>query len=94
MVAIYFDKDFNVCISVFANEPKLPRKHRGVCGARTRQNTPCQAPPVWNKKKDCAVNGRCRLHGGLSTGPKTRAGREAIKNSNQQRAKNIKTNLY
>jgi hypothetical protein len=25
---------------------------------------------VWNKAKDEARNGRCKLHGGLSTGPK------------------------
>jgi hypothetical protein len=37
------------------------------CGARTRKGTPCQRParlPV----------GRCRLHGGRSTGPRTAEG--------------------
>ena len=34
---------------------KAPR-----CGAKTRKSTPCQAPAM--------ANGRCRLHGGLSTG--------------------------
>src|SRR4051794_22495215 len=31
------------------------------CGARTRAGTPCRSPAMGN--------GRCRLHGGLSTGP-------------------------
>ena len=37
------------------------------CGAKTRKGTPCQRParlPV----------GRCRLHGGVSTGPQTKDG--------------------
>jgi len=37
------------------------------CGARTRNGTPCRCPAVRSKK-------RCRLHGGLSTGPTTAAG--------------------
>ncbi len=36
------------------------------CGAKTRRGTGCQCPAM--------ANGRCRLHGGLSTGPKTAAG--------------------
>jgi hypothetical protein len=36
------------------------------CGAKTRGGTPCQGPAM--------KNGRCRLHGGLSTGPKTPEG--------------------
>jgi hypothetical protein len=36
------------------------------CGAHTRRGGPCQAPAM--------RNGRCRLHGGLSTGPRTAAG--------------------
>jgi hypothetical protein len=31
------------------------------CGARTRTGTPCRAPAM--------RNGRCRMHGGMSTGP-------------------------
>jgi len=38
------------------------------CEARTRQGTPCQAPAGWN--------GRCRNHGGLTTGPKTPEGKK------------------
>ena len=44
---------------------KAPR-----CGAKNRRGTPCQCP---------MANGRCRLHGGLSTGPKTAEGIERIR---------------
>jgi len=43
------------------------------CGAKTRKGTPCQAPAM--------KNGRCRLHGGKSTGPKTPEGIERIRQS-------------
>lgn len=53
-----------------ANSPgdfsKAPR-----CGARNRRGTKCQCPAM--------ANGRCRLHGGLSTGPKTPEGIERIR---------------
>lgn len=39
------------------------------CGAKTRRGTAC-------KRRDLGVGGRCRLHGGLSTGPRTRAGKK------------------
>ncbi|MEI8180491.1 HGGxSTG domain-containing protein [Aestuariivirga sp.] len=42
-----------------------------VCGARTRRGTACQCKQLFRK-------GRCRFHGGLSTGPRTAEGREAI----------------
>ncbi len=38
------------------------------CGARTRRGTSCQGPGM--------ANGRCWLHGGLSTGPRTVEGLE------------------
>jgi hypothetical protein len=37
------------------------------CGARTRAGCPCRAPAM--------ANGRCRMHGGPSTGPRTAEGR-------------------
>ena len=45
---------------------KAPR-----CGAKNRRGTPCQAPAM--------RNGRCRLHGGKSTGPKTPEGLERLR---------------
>ena len=41
------------------------------CGARTRQGTPCKCPAM--------ANGRCRMHGGASTGPRTAEGIERIR---------------
>jgi hypothetical protein len=70
---------------LIAERPKKPRKSRGKCGAKTRKGTPCNAPPVWDKVADKAKNGRCKLHGGLSTGARTEAGREAIRVSNRRR---------
>src|SRR6185369_4651469 len=36
------------------------------CGAKTRRGTACQSPAM--------ANGRCRMHGGASTGPRTAEG--------------------
>src|SRR5438128_2559681 len=41
------------------------------CGAKNRRGMPCRCPAI--------ANGRCRLHGGLSTGPKTPEGIERIR---------------
>ena len=45
------------------------------CGAKTRRGTACQRPA--NKR-----NGRCRLHGGASTGPRTKEGLAKIAAAN------------
>ena len=39
------------------------------CGAKTRRGTACQCPAMRDR-------GRCRLHGGKSTGPRTPEGLE------------------
>jgi hypothetical protein len=45
-----------------------------TCGARTRASTPCNNPAA--RAPDGAPrNGRCRLHGGVSTGPRTAQGK-------------------
>ena len=41
------------------------------CGAWTRSGRPCQGPAM--------LNGRCRMHGGSSTGPKTAEGLARIR---------------
>ena len=56
------------------------------CGAKTRKGTACQRPA--NKK-----NGRCRLHGGASTGPKTDAGRVMIAKANTKHGKYTKDKI-
>lgn len=87
MVAVYVRKDGEVCLSLLAKEPKIRKKDRGTCDAKTRKGTKCQAPPVWDKENDASRNGRCKLHGGKSTGARTEKGREAIRESNRRRAK-------
>lgn len=47
-----------------ARNTPLPRER---CEAKTRRGTACQCKAL--------PNGRCMLHGGLSTGPKSRAGK-------------------
>lgn len=86
MAVYYLRRDGELCLSLLANEPRTPRRKRPRCGARTRRSAPCQAPVMWDKEKDQPRNGRCKLHGGLSTGPKTEAGRDAIRASNRRRA--------
>ena len=49
-----------------------------TCGAYARTTgNPCQAKAL--------ANGRCKNHGGLSTGPKTIKGRQAIAQATRQR---------
>ena len=47
------------------NPNRAPR-----CGAKTRAGCPCKGPAM--------KNGRCRMHGGASTGPRTPEGRARI----------------
>jgi hypothetical protein len=58
-------------------QSRLPRAQRPRCEARTRKGTPCQCQAL--------KNGRCRLHGGLSTGPKTPEGRARIAEAQRRR---------
>lgn len=55
------------------NPPGDPR-NAPRCGAKTRSGKPCQAPGM--------ANGRCRMHGGASTGPRTA---EGLANSRRSR---------
>jgi hypothetical protein len=63
--------------------PGLPQELRGLtCGAKTRKGTPCKIKNIYH-------NGRCKLHGGYSTGPKTVEGkrRSAINGKKPKRSK-------
>jgi hypothetical protein len=55
---------------------RIPRPLRPKCGAKCRDGHPCKAPAVWNVFTNRPRNGRCRMHGGLSTGPKTPEGKQ------------------
>ncbi len=63
------------------HEPLMSRSNGGgdisgltKCGAKTRQGTPCRQVAM--------RNGRCRFHGGKSTGPKTPDGRARSRRAN------------
>ena len=47
------------------------------CGAKTRAGTPCKSKTLYS-------NGRCKLHGGLSTGPKTKKGKKQSRINGQK----------
>jgi len=55
---------------------RVQRPERPRCGARWRDGHACRAPAVWDAVRDRPVNGRCKLHGGLSTGPRTPEGKQ------------------
>jgi len=49
--------------------PPIPANLIGLaCGATTRKGTPCKLTSIY-------LSGRCKFHGGLSTGPKTPEGK-------------------
>ena len=52
--------------------------YRVRCGARTRKGTPCRAQSEPGRR-------RCKLHGGLSTGPRTAEGRARIAEAQRKR---------
>ncbi len=67
-------------------EPAFPapvktgnQQARAVCGARTRKGTPCRCKPDGR-------GGRCKFHGGMSTGPKTPEGKARIVAARRVRA--------
>ncbi len=62
--------------------PPFPEVLRGLtCGATTRAGTPCKLTALYS-------SARCKLHGGLSTGPKTAKGKKkAAKNGKNPKQK-------
>lgn len=63
-----------------SSEENPMRPAPSLCGARTRPGHPCRGPAM--------ANGRCRMHGGPSTGPRTPEGRANL------RTARTKTGLY
>ena len=53
------------------------------CGAKTRSGTLCLNPTITSKR-------HCRLHGGLSTGPRTEAGKERIRQTHLKHGRRTK----
>lgn len=48
-----------------------PVNMEGLCGAKTRSGAPC--------RRYARPNGKCKLHGGASTGPRTAEGLERMR---------------
>ncbi|WP_338026748.1 HGGxSTG domain-containing protein [Comamonas aquatica] len=59
------------------HEPASVHLHSDCCGARTRKGTPCKSKVLYR-------GGRCKLHGGLSTGPKTKKGKAASRRNGKK----------
>ena len=60
------------------------KKARPTCGARCRDGHACKAKAVVDSN-DSPINGRCRMHGGLSTGPKTEEGKARSREASRKR---------
>lgn len=53
-----------------ATFPPFPEELRGLtCGAKNRKGEPC-------RKTELYLNGRCKFHGGMSTGPTSDSGKK------------------
>lgn len=59
------------------HEPASVHLHSDSCGAMTRKGTPCKSKVLYR-------GGRCKLHGGLSTGPKTKKGKAASRRNGKK----------
>ena len=59
-------------------QAEVRARRREPCGARTRAGHPCRA-------RGLGRGGRCRNHGGASTGPRTEAGRQRIAAAQRRR---------
>ena len=59
-------RDIDGKVHMLGHNP--PKRERPRCGAKTRAGGTCKAPALPEKE-------RCRMHGGLSTGPKTPEGK-------------------
>ena len=75
------------CISELGRPTRFGPDWSGKrCLAKTRKGTLCQRPAYKH-------NGRCRLHGGLSTGAKTSAGLQLISDANRKHGRYTKEKL-
>lgn len=65
----------------------LWKRNRPPCGAKCRDGSSCKAKVVWDNKHNNPINSRCRMHGGLSSGPKTKEGLERLRKASSNRMK-------
>lgn len=65
----------------------LWKRNRPLCGAKRRDGSSCKAKAVWDDKHNKPINGQCRMHGGLSSGPKTKEGLKGLGKASSNRMK-------
>lgn len=63
---------------------EAPHEERSRCGAKNRAGNPCRRWPIRGRT-------RCRLHGGMSTGPRTEAGRQRCAEARRRHGEYTKT---
>jgi hypothetical protein len=69
----------------------LLKRELPPCGARCRDGHRCKAKATRDVETGCYVrNGRCRLHGGLSTGPTTTEGKQRVGEAARRRAQHTR----
>lgn len=67
----WFAGRMSVPVPTRPSYPAHPPELVGLtCGAMNRRGAPCRSSQIF-------ANGRCKFHGGLSTGPKSAAGKAA-----------------
>ena len=71
--------------NITPRKQKFNIKDTKKCGAKTRAKTSCKSPAM--------KNGRCRMHGGKSTGARTQTGIQKIKETNFKHGLYTKENL-
>lgn len=69
MLRVFGEKTERLVLPPEPEDDPLPNINGLTCGATTRAGTPCKLTTIFS-------NGRCKFHGGLSTGAKTKAGRK------------------
>jgi len=75
------------CISKLGKNTRFGPNWPGIrCLAKTRRGTKCQSAAYKH-------NGRCRLHGGLSTGARTLEGLQRISEANFKHGRRTKAKL-
>lgn len=72
------------CHSMNWKDSRRMKKNRPFCGARCRDGHECKAKAVVNPRTDKPINGRCRIHGGLSSGAKSPEGKELCRKAAQK----------
>lgn len=80
------EKEYPYYLIGFRSPPFPDVLHGLTCGARTRKGTPC-------KRTDLYASGRCKFHGGMSTGPTTEEGKRRSAENGKCRARQQDTEV-